>query len=116
MEEQTPLPDVPSELTQPSKGNIMKRVLILASLLISTSVFANDVDPNGFEKQHFIASASRSEVVADLKLAQQQGQLPIGELGVKPISQPSSKTRAEVAAEARASVHSYGELGQASVE
>jgi len=94
----------------------MKRVLILASLLVSSSVFAHDVDPFGFEKQHFVSSASRSEVVADLKLAQQQGQLPIGELGVKPISEPSSKTRAEVAAEARTTAHSYGELGQASVE
>ena len=91
----------------------MKNVLVLAALLVSTSVFAGDVDPNGFEKQHFQTSAARAEVKADLKVAQQLGQLPVGELGVKPLAQESTKSRAEVAAEARNSVHSYGE---ASVE
>ena len=94
----------------------MKSIVILASLLVSTVAFANDVDPNGFEKQHFVSSATRTEVKADLKVAQQQGQLPTGELGAKVIAEPSSKTRAQVAADARQSVHSYGELGQASVE
>jgi hypothetical protein len=100
----------------------MKRVLILASLLVSTSVFANDVDPFGFEKQQSIGSTSRAEVVADLKLAQQQGQLPVGELGVKPIDAPSIKSRAQVAAEtreaARLGLLRHGVLGpvQATVE
>lgn len=94
----------------------MKSVILLASLLVSGAVYANDIDPNGFEKQHFVTSATRGEVAADLKIAQQQGQLPVGELGVKAISEPSTKTRAQVAAEARQSVHSYGELGQALVE
>jgi Domain of unknown function (DUF4148) len=116
MEEQhTDLPRY-REFTQTQKGNIMKTVITLAALLVSTAAFAGDVDPNGFEKQHFASSISRTEVVADLKLAQQQGQLPIGELGTKAISEPSTKSRAQVAAEARSSVHSYGELGQASVE
>ena len=89
---------------------------IAATLLVSATAQANDVDPNGFEKQHFISSATRAEVKADLKVAQQQGQLPVGELGVKVVDAPSTRTRAQVAAEARTSVHSYGELGQASVE
>lgn len=79
----------------------MKRVLILASLLVSTSAFAHDVDPFGFEKQHFSASASRADVAADLKVAQQEGWLPVGELGVKPLEFASSKSRAQVAAETR---------------
>jgi hypothetical protein len=94
----------------------MKTAILFASLLVSTVAFANDVDPNGFEKQHSISSASRAEVIADLKVAQQQGQLPMGELGVKANDTLSTKTRAQVAAEARQSVHSYGELGDASVE
>ena len=92
----------------------MKNLLILASLLVASNVYANDVDPNGFEKQHFISSASRAEVVADLKIAQQQGQLPTGELGVKATEIKSVKSRAEVAMEARNSVHVYGEI--ASIE
>jgi hypothetical protein len=94
----------------------MKTVLAFAAVLVSTAAFAGDVDPNGFEKQHFITSASRAEVAADLKVAQQQGQLPVGELGVKAISEPSTKSRAQVAAEARTFARSYGELGTASVE
>lgn len=94
----------------------MKNLVIIASLLVSSVAFANDVDPNGFEKQHFISSATRAEVKADLKLAQQQGLLPVGELGVKVIAPQSTKTRAEVAAEARQVAHVYGELGDASVE
>ena len=44
-------------------------IAIAASLLVSTA-YANDVDPNGFEKQYFVTSASRADVVADLKAAQ----------------------------------------------
>ena len=89
----------------------MKSVIVLASLLISTSVFANDVDPNGFEQQHFTSTKSRAEVVADLKAAQAAGQLPVGELGVKFVDAASTKSRAEVAAETRqAPRRSYGEV------
>jgi hypothetical protein len=102
----------------------MKSILVLAALLVSTSVFANDVDPFGFEKEHFEFSKSRSEVVADLKVAQATGQLPIfGEVGVQPLESKSTKTRAQVAAETREAAHlgllsGYGELGpkQATVE
>ena len=79
----------------------MKRTLILAALLATTSAFANDVDPFGFEKEHFQFSKSRAEVVADLKVAQAAGELPIGELGVKPQDIKSVKSRAQVAAETR---------------
>lgn len=92
----------------------MKSFVVLASVLVSTVAFANDVDPNGFEKQHFVASATRAEVQADLKVAQQQGLLPTGELGVKVLATPSTKSRAQVAAEASKGGHVYGEI--ASVE
>jgi hypothetical protein len=91
----------------------MKGVLTLAALLVSTVAFANDIDPNGFEKQHFVSSASRAEVSAQLRIAQQQGELSVGEQGLKSIVEPATKTRAQVAAEARDSKHVYGE---ASVE
>jgi len=92
----------------------MKSVITLAAaLLVSTAALANDIDPNGFEKDHFISSASRAEVAADLKVAQQQGELSLGEQGTKVVAEPSTKTRAQVAAEARTAKHVYGE---ASVE
>jgi hypothetical protein len=94
----------------------MKTVLAFAAVLVSTAAFAGDVDPNGFEKQHFVTSASRAEIAADLKVAQQQGLLPAGELGVKVIAEPSTKSRAQVAAEVSTMARSYGELGTASVE
>jgi hypothetical protein len=95
----------------------MKRIAVLATLLIATSAaFANDVDPMGFEKEHFQFSKSRAEVVADLRAAQAAGQMPVGELGVKPTEFKSAKTRAEVASETREAgkrglLGGYGELG-----
>lgn len=102
----------------------MKTALIFATLLVSTAVSANDVDPFGFEREHFIASKSHAEVLADLKAAQASGQLPVfGEIGVKPEQFASTKTRAQVVAETRAAASlgllgGYGELGpkQATVE
>ena len=102
----------------------MKSILVIAALLVSTSVFANDVDPFGFEKDHFISSKSRAEVVADLKVAEATGQMPVfGEIGVKPVETRSTKPRAQVAAETREAARlgllsGYGELGpkQATVE
>jgi len=102
----------------------MKSILFVAAVLVSTSVFANDVDPFGFEKDHFISSKSRAEVVADLKVAEATGQMPVfGEIGVKPVETRSTKPRAQVAAETREAARlgllsGYGELGpkQATVE
>jgi hypothetical protein len=97
-------------------GATTKSTVVLASLLVSTSVLANDVDPFGFEKEHFIASKSRAEVVTDLRAAQAAGQLPIpGELGVRFVDAPSIKPREQVVAEtleaARLGLLGYGELG-----
>jgi hypothetical protein len=91
----------------------MKVAITLAALLVSTAALANDIDPNGFEKEHFVSSATRAEVASDLKVAQMNGQLSLGEQGIKVIAEPSTKTRAQVAAEARGAKHTYGE---ASVE
>lgn len=90
----------------------MKTLVLAATLALSGVAFANDVDPNGFEKQHFISSASRAAVVADLKAAQAEGLLPVGELGVKVAPQASTKSRAEVAADARNGSHRYGEVAE----
>jgi len=95
----------------------MKSTLVLAALLVAGSAFANDIDPNGFEKEHFQFSKSRAEVKADLKVAQATGQLPgFGEVGVRPIAEPSVKTRTQVAAETREAARlgllsGYGEAG-----
>jgi hypothetical protein len=98
------------------KGIIMKSVFIVAALLVSTSVLANDVDPFGSERDAFISSKSRTEVIADLKQAQAAGQLPVvGEVGVKPEISKSTKTRAQVVAEtleaARLGLLNYGDEG-----
>jgi len=90
----------------------MKSIVFAAAVLASGAALANDVDPNGFEKEHFQSSASRASVIADLKAAQAQGLLPQGELGVKVVLQPSAKSRAEVAAEARNSARHYGEVAE----
>lgn len=90
----------------------MKSLVLLATLAVSGVAFANDVDPNGFEKQHFASSASRATVVAEFKAAQAAGQLPVGELGVKVKPEASLKSRAEVAAEARTTTHRYGEVAE----
>ena len=96
----------------------MKRTLVLATLLIATSAFANDIDPFGFEKEHFQFSKARAEVKGDLKEAQAMGELPVyGEIGVKPVIEvASTKTRAQIAAETREAARlgllsSYGEQG-----
>jgi hypothetical protein len=97
----------------------MKRTLILASLLVSSSVFANDIDPLGFEKQVFVGTKSRAEVVADAKVALAAGQIPAGEQGVRFADEPSVKSRVQVAAETREAARqglltSYGESGRKS--
>jgi hypothetical protein len=95
----------------------MKRTFVLAALLIATSAaLANDVDPFGFEKEHFQSSKSRAEVVTELKAAQAAGEMPVGQLGAKPVEIKSTKTRAEVAADTREAARrgllsGYGELG-----
>jgi hypothetical protein len=95
----------------------MKSTLVLAALLVAHSAFANDIDPFGFEKEHFQSAKSRAEVSADLKAAQVAGQLPAyGEGGLRPIDEKSVKTRAQVAAETREAarlglLRSYGEAG-----
>lgn len=98
-------------------GAISKSALVASLLLAPAFAHANDVDPFGFEKEHFIASKSRAEVVADLKAAQAAGQLPVpGEIGVRFADAPSIKSRAQVVAETRAAARlgllgGYGELG-----
>jgi Domain of unknown function (DUF4148) len=96
--------------------NTFTSIAAVASLLVSGTALANDVDPFGFEKEHFATSKSRAEVVGDLKAAQAAGELPIpGELGVKFVDAPSTKPRAQVVAEtleaARLGLLTYGELG-----
>ena len=96
--------------------NKLTSTFALASLLISARVLANDVDPFGFEREHFFSSKSRAEVVADLRAAQAAGQVPVpGELGVKFVDAPSIKPRAQVVAETlearRLGLITYGELG-----
>jgi hypothetical protein len=97
----------------------MKRltpVVALVALAFGTAVRANDVDPFGFEKEHFISSRSRADVVAEFKAAQAAGQLPVaGEIGVRFVDPPGTKPRAQVVAETlearRLGLLSYGELG-----
>lgn len=91
----------------------MKQFVLLASLLVSASVFANDVDPFGFEKEHFSSSMSRADV-----MARWQAPLVLGnkfdDVG-RVVSPPSTKTRAQVVAEthevAQLRLLSYGEQG-----
>jgi hypothetical protein len=91
----------------------MKELALLASLLVSTSVFANDVDPNGFEQQHFSGSMTRAEAVAQARNPTTLG-IKVDDQG-RVITTPSTKARAQVAAEqreaARLGLMKYGEVG-----
>jgi len=93
----------------------MRQFVLLASLLVSTSVFANDVDPAGFEKEHFNASMTRADAIAQAKRALAPS-IKIDDQG-RAITAPSTKPRAQVAAEtreaARLGLLKYGELGPA---
>jgi len=101
----------------------MKIAVVTLALLASSAVFAgdfnyrNDVDPFGFEKEHFESTKSRAEVKADLKIAQANGEmLRFGELGAKFVDAPSTKTREQVVAETREAarlglLEGFGELG-----
>jgi len=95
--------------------NKLTAAIGLASLLIGATAFANDIDPFGFEKEHFISSNSRTDVVSDLKAAQAAGQLLLpGEAGQRFVDAPSIKPRAQVVAETleakRLGLITFGEL------
>ncbi|HUL65348.1 MAG TPA: hypothetical protein VLW55_12095 [Burkholderiaceae bacterium] len=91
----------------------MRKFVLLAALFATTSVFANDVDPFGFEKEHFSGTMSRADVID-----RWQQPLVLGnkfdDVG-RVVSPPSTKTRAEVAAETSEAINlhltSYGERG-----
>src|SRR5262245_62616793 len=83
-------------------GVVSKSTVVTALMFVATFARANDVDPFGFEKEHFAASKSRTEVVADLRAAQATGQLPVaGEIGVRFADETSVKSRAQVIAATR---------------
>jgi hypothetical protein len=86
----------------------MNRNYVLIALLAAAPALANDIDPFGLEKDHFMSDRSRAQVVAELKQAQIAGAMPVaGEVGVKFVDTPSRKTRAQVVAETSAA----GRLG-----
>ena len=77
----------------------MKTIVAVASLFACGSVLANDIDPMSFEKEHFVSSMTRAEVVAasNPSLAVD---MPIDAHG-RLIVPPSTLSRAEVEAETR---------------
>ena len=57
---------------------------MLIALLAAAPALANDIDPFGLEKDHFMSDRSRAQVVAEFKQAQTAGELPVaGEVGAK---------------------------------
>jgi hypothetical protein len=81
----------------------MNRNYVLIALLAAAPAFANDVDPFGFEKDHFMSDRSRAQVVAEFKQAQISGALlGTGEVGLNFVDTPSRKTRAQVVADTSA--------------
>jgi len=79
----------------------MKRFILFASMLASTSVFAHDVDPFGLEKDHFASSMERADVETQANRPQAQFGIRIDDAG-RSITTPSTVLRAQVAAETRA--------------
>jgi hypothetical protein len=72
---------------------------LFASLWASASVLASDVDPMGFEKEHFRGSMTRAEATAASKTPLAVG-MRIDDQG-RLIVAPSILTRAQVEAETR---------------
>jgi hypothetical protein len=91
----------------------MKRFVLLASLLVSGTVFAHDVDPFGFEKQQSTSSLTRAEAIANSKKPAPVS-FKIDDQG-RSVMAPGTKTRAQVDAERaealRLGLMSYGEVG-----
>jgi hypothetical protein len=92
----------------------MKRLIFIAMFAAASApVLANDVDPFGFEKEHAPSSMTRAEAVAVAQKAQPV-QMRIDDQG-RLITSPSTKSRAQVAAEAAAAgrlgLHRFGDLG-----
>lgn len=98
----------------------MKLALVVASLLVSSAAVAHDVDPYGFEQDHFTSAMTRAEAIARSKLPQTVS-IRIDDQG-RAVTSPSTKSRAQVAAEtreaARLGLLRYTQLGpvQATVE
>jgi hypothetical protein len=99
----------------------MKRIILIASMLACTSIFAHDFDPLGLEKEHFAVSMSRAALDAQARPAQTPFGIRIDDAG-RSITSPSTTARAQVAAETRAAARfgllRHDELGpvQATVE
>ncbi len=96
---------------------LRKGGVLLAVLLAWAPVRANDIDPFGFEKEHFQSSRARTDVVSELQSARAHGELPVfGEIGVVPRPSASTKSRVQVRAEtieaARLGLIGYGETGE----
>jgi len=91
----------------------MQRLIFLAVLAASAPVLANDVDPFGFDKQTTAGGMTRAEASALAKAAPPAA-MRIDDQG-RLITTPSTKSRAQVAAEtaaaARLGLLRFGELG-----
>lgn len=78
----------------------MKVSMLMIAMFAAAPVFANDIDPHGFEQQPFVAAVTQGEVRADLAQAQAQGALSHGEIyAIASADSAASKSRAEVSAD-----------------
>ena len=99
----------------------MKRIILIASMLASTTIFAHDVDPLGLEKAHFASSMAPAGLDTQPRQPQKPFGIRIDDAG-RSITSPSTTVRAQVAAETRAAARlgllRHDELGpvQATVE
>src|SRR5215831_5512932 len=82
------------------KGSAMKTILAFASLFFTCGwVLANDIDPNGFEKEHFLSSMTRAEASASSRAPLVAGKGYDDQS--RTIAVPPTLTRAQVGAETR---------------
>jgi Domain of unknown function (DUF4148) len=93
----------------------MNRKVLFALMFAASSVYANDIDPNGFDKQPFASTKSRVDVAAEGAQAMRLGEIPRGEADAPTAPTHSTKVRSEVKADvvlARARGELiYGEAG-----
>ncbi len=91
----------------------MRSIVFLAAALATAHALANDVDPFGFEQEHRRASTlTRAQVQARISTPDALT-IRIDDQG-RVVTAPSTRSRAEVAAEARAYArrdHRFGDIG-----
>jgi len=103
----------PAELSDHTKGLLMRNAIVLVSLLAAAPAFADETDSFSFLNGSFAVVNKTAQAAADFPRSNAEPRLT--EAGDPVVVPPSRKTRAQVIVETRAATHPgqwrYGEAG-----